>query len=48
MLHLHFQVKRGARLSKEKFKKISYETIRKNKPLSFFVSDEKEAKLASD
>ncbi len=31
-------------MTKEKFKKISYEAIMKNKPLSMFVPEEKEAK----
>lgn len=35
-------------MTKEKFKKASYETIRKNKPLSMFVCDEKEAKSLPD
>jgi len=35
-------------LIKEKFRKASYETIRKNKPLSMFVSAETELKTCSD
>jgi len=38
-----FQSKRGARVLKEKFKKVSYDAIKKNKTLSLFVQDEKDA-----
>ena len=47
-LHLHSHTKRGAILTKEKFKKVSYDAIKKNKTLSLFVPDETEIKPVNE